>query len=63
MPTLDHSLKVRLTRDERALLDRAAARERRTASAIVRFALVRYLLSREAGEAAALAPADRPQSD
>jgi uncharacterized protein (DUF1778 family) len=51
MPTLDHSLKVRLSRDERALLDRAVARERRTASAIVRFALIRYLLSREAGDA------------
>jgi hypothetical protein len=63
MPTLDHSLKVRLSRDERALLDRAVARERRTASAIVRFALIRYLLSREAGDADALAPADRPPSD
>jgi predicted transcriptional regulator len=63
MPALDHSLKVRLSRDERALLDRAAARERRTASAIVRFALIRYLLARESGDADALAPSDRPSSD
>lgn len=61
MAGLDHSIKVRLSREERAMLDRQAASERRSASSVVRFALIRYMLARDGPPFTDL-PAPEPDS-
>lgn len=63
MSGLDVTLKIRLSADERALLERIAGRERRSMSSVARYAIVRYCTSLTAGETVKLAPGEHDPRD
>ena len=63
MSGLDETLKIRLSTDERALLERVAAGEHRSMSSVARVAIITYCTSTDAGRPVKLPPGQTDPRD